>query len=173
MIGTARQVNTVVLVKIEHVLDPVLEDRVQRSTTAHQANAVLLIKNVVLVVLENVVLLFMTPAHLVNSVVNVIKIWLANVIHLVLESRVNIMRTAHQVDPVVVKVCRLVMLANVLHRVLENRVSIITTADQMNFAVIVVKVIMAHVLKHVLENRVSMIPTAQQVNLVVVLINVP
>ena len=79
-----------------------------------------------------------------NTVVIVVKATLANVLHLVLESRVNIViissfikitTTAHQVNIVVTLVK--ILLANVLHLVLENRVNIITTAHQANIVILV------------------------------------
>ena len=55
---------------------------------------------------------------------------------LVLENRVMIIPTAHQVNFVVIVVN--VILANVLHRVLENRVIMIPTADQVNLVVVLI-----------------------------------
>ena len=58
------------------------------------------------------------------------------VLDLVLENRVIVIITAHQVNIVVILVKAL--LANVLHHVLENRVIMIPTADQVNIVVVLI-----------------------------------
>ena len=119
--------------------------------------------------LANIVQRIVT-AYQENFVVIVVRVLLVNVLDLVLENRVKMIRNADLVNIVVI-VFKLVLVANVLNLVvLENHVERITIADHVNPVVVLIMTDSVSVL--VLEHRVTRMTIVLLGNVVMMITNV-